>query len=303
MLISIGDNPQIALSLIDKLGLYDTIFTGTSSLNDVKPSTKHWSKGYSFLDRFIQHKFTASGTSPQDILRKRLLRDPSEVYLSWLLVSLLPWGLLSTISEPHTGSKTRISPATQVAKEGIKTTARTTEIVSLSFQNAREISNLCNAGSDRTTRPDSVNEASNISSRAVIGLKIRRWGSSWRSQIMLSLLLDIASLSETSESRESACYLSFSSRKSLTVLDSDSILEGYAAFIKRIEDYDLLEACSLKPVLDGKTLISKFSLKPGPGMKIMLDAIIEWQLANPDHDQMEDALAMIMSRKEEFGIQ
>jgi tRNA nucleotidyltransferase (CCA-adding enzyme) len=199
MLMSTGDHPKLALRLIDKLGLYHTIYTDSGSLHNIRPSTEHWSDGYSFLDEFTRSDSNRAGNSPQDTLRRNLLRDPTEIYLAWLLVSLLPWGPLNTASNPHSGSKKRISPAAQVAKEGIKATTKITEVISLSFQNAEEISNLCRAASKKAPRSRSSTEASSASDRTTKGLIIRRWGSSWRSQVMLSLLLDIAGLSETSE--------------------------------------------------------------------------------------------------------
>jgi tRNA nucleotidyltransferase (CCA-adding enzyme) len=93
------------------------------------------------------------------------------------------------------------------------------------------------------------------------------------------------------------------SERSLINIDSNTIVEGYAAFVESIQGYGLLEAYSLKPVLDGKTLMRELSLKPGPEIKIILDAVVEWQLASPENCQRKDALAMVTSRKEEFGIQ
>ena len=77
----------------------------------------------------------------------------------------------------------------------------------------------------------------------------------------------------------------FISRSNLT-----AILRDYDAFVQRLEKLNILEAYTLKPLLDGKAVAKALSATPGPWMKDALDVIMAWQLRNPDGKSAEEAI-------------
>ncbi len=65
---------------------------------------------------------------------------------------------------------------------------------------------------------------------------------------------------------------------------------------------DLLEAPSLKPIVDGKQLCDAFEEKNGPWVKKALDVVIKWQLQNPDEIDVETVVDEVKRRKKEIGL-
>ncbi len=78
---------------------------------------------------------------------------------------------------------------------------------------------------------------------------------------------------------------------------------GYAAFFSRLEHLKLTDAYALKPILDGKQISNILSCKTGPWLKSALEMVIVWQLRNPDETDPKGAIAEILERKQELGVQ
>jgi hypothetical protein len=77
-----------------------------------------------------------------------------------------------------------------------------------------------------------------------------------------------------------------------------TVIDGYARFLAFIRDQDLLDVCSLKPLLDGKKLQAALQAKPGPWMPKALDMVLAWQLRNPDS---RDTEALIKELEQQRG--
>lgn len=75
----------------------------------------------------------------------------------------------------------------------------------------------------------------------------------------------------------------------------------YTAFLKHIEKSDLLEVCSLKPLLDGKALAKALSTPPGPWMKDALDVVMAWQLRHPGVTDPAQAIAEVQLHRQQNG--
>ena len=80
------------------------------------------------------------------------------------------------------------------------------------------------------------------------------------------------------------------------------MIARYARWLSHLQDLDLLEAHSLKPLVDGEQLKAALELKPGPWMKRALDIGMQWQLRNPNDHDPRDAIAEVISRKSELGL-
>jgi tRNA nucleotidyltransferase (CCA-adding enzyme) len=166
-----GPDPLMALNLIDQLTLYSTIFSDPAQDQDrvFAPDTDNWS----IVINFVQEIMT-SKTS--DIL----VRDAEERYLLWLLSAVVPYR--DAPSPPAVEGKKPPPPvATAVAREGIKATNNVCTVITNSIRNHSEISMMVNDSNSRK-RP----------AREDLGMAIRRWGSTWRSQTAFALLVNVA---------------------------------------------------------------------------------------------------------------
>ena len=75
------------------------------------------------------------------------------------------------------------------------------------------------------------------------------------------------------------------------------ITRNYQAFVTRLQELDLLEVCSLKPLTDGKALAKALQASPGPWMKEALDVVMAWQLRNPDTATSQGAIEEVRNSK------
>ena len=64
-------------------------------------------------------------------------------------------------------------------------------------------------------------------------------------------------------------------------------------FIDKLQDLDLLEACSFKPLMDGTSLAKALGAKPGPWMKDALEVVMAYQLRNPEKANRDDAITAV----------
>ena len=80
------------------------------------------------------------------------------------------------------------------------------------------------------------------------------------------------------------------------------IVDSYAAWVSKIEELGLLDAPSLKPVVNGIELCDAFGAKNGPWLKKALDIVIKWQLRNSEETDAASAIEEVKRRKNETGL-
>ena len=80
------------------------------------------------------------------------------------------------------------------------------------------------------------------------------------------------------------------------------LVDGYAAWLSTIKELGLLDAPSLKPIVNGKQLCDAFGAKNGPWLKKALNFVIEWQLRNPDETNVVTAIEEVKQRRKETGL-
>jgi len=129
-----------------------------------------------------------------------LQRDPEERYLAWDLACMVP---LRDAPQAPAQSGRRLPPpvATNVAREGIKATNKVCELVTASVRNREEITTLVNKQSERRRRPQQALQDEDPLARDVLGMAMRRWGASWRSQVVFALLSEVASEPQSAEGK------------------------------------------------------------------------------------------------------
>ncbi|KAI4242559.1 MAG: hypothetical protein L6R40_003940 [Gallowayella cf. fulva] len=117
-----GPNPRQALQLIDRLGLYQTIFADPGSNSSAsKPVLVNWRRAYDQAEAFVTtpSKETVFGALMNRI-QLALLKDSKDVYSMWLLCAFVPWARVMAPALKKASAKAAASPAGIAAREGIK---------------------------------------------------------------------------------------------------------------------------------------------------------------------------------------
>ncbi|KIV99592.1 hypothetical protein, variant [Verruconis gallopava] len=230
-----GPDPRRALSIIHELDLYRTIFIDPANPKLYEPDTKNWAEAYN-----TWHDLLDDGNE----LASTLVKSKDECFLSWFLASMIPW---ADAPEPTPLKSGKIPPplATQVAVAAFKPPNHVLNVLTPSIAHLLAIREI----KDRREK-----------ARDSLGMAIRRWGASWRSQVIFAMLYEI--YTEPGKKAD--------------------ILAHYSEFMAHITSLGILDAHLFKPLVDGTALAKALNAKPGPWMKAALDVVMAWQLRNPD---------------------
>lgn len=169
-------NTRTAFDLIDRLGLYTTIFTNPTAEGLPNVNTSNWKNAYNCLD------LIKSNESPASIYRLLVRSDESEA-VAWILAALSPWAHLGSPPGPP-GGKLPLPYATFAAREGIKSNNKTCDVVTGASRHFREIINLKEAV---------LAKEPYVYERDTLGMTIRRWdahGGQWKLHIVLAILVE-----------------------------------------------------------------------------------------------------------------
>ncbi len=196
--IVLGPDPYRALCLVDRLGLYNTIFTNPETSEFDIANTDTWKRSYHGAHDLIGSDsctYTKADKS-QAIVKSILVRDSEEAYLTWLLAALVPWARFQTDFPSAAGNKLPPPLVATVAREGLKADNKVLRIVQGAVVNVSEISTLKEAVAQGQAEGAKMNLGP---PRDVLGMAIRRWGQHWRLHVMLSLLLEIGDVQDTTD--------------------------------------------------------------------------------------------------------
>ncbi|KAF9739548.1 hypothetical protein PMIN06_006993 [Paraphaeosphaeria minitans] len=258
-----GPDPGMALRLIDEAGLYDTIFTDPTRKLEFQPDTEHYRKGYQFMTEWINGKEGSKYPAiPQTLLSTRDA-DSDEEYLAWVCTAVLPWADAPTVPPPKK-NRQPLHAASLVAQEGMKAPNRVCDVLTASLNNYEAISQLIGECQKRLPKEDPSSPAQ----REKIGMGLRNWGRTWKSQVFFALLHEIVYGERSTE----------------------DVLRQYDNFLTLVTDLDLLDVINLKPLVKGTDLAKALDVKPGPWMKDALDVVLAWQLRNPSVTDPADAI-------------
>ncbi|KAF8849141.1 poly A polymerase C-terminal region-like protein [Acephala macrosclerotiorum] len=264
-----GSNPRSALQLIDRLGLYSTIFTNPTIHLSPSPSIENWSVVYDCLERLKINE------TPKSIYPS-LVRSDDAKYLGWILAALAPW---ATVPEPVPVKKGKLPLplGAIVAREGIKADNKTINVVTGSFRNHESITKL---------KDDIRRKELYVNERDTIGMTIRRWdaqGGHWRLQTLFALLV------EALKRNDPKVY--------------EQLFSEWQEFIDHLESMEIMDAAAEKSIIDGTSLSKALGgIKPGVWMKPALDVVMEWQLRNPGVKDPAGAIEEVKQRSEELKI-
>ena len=176
-----GEDPFEALRLIFSLDLYETVFSDPSvgTTDHFKPDTSLWEYLIAYTSRFL---------ADEGDLTHPLIMDEEDEFMAWLLTALMPYRDAPQPAATESGRRTPPPTSTVVAKEGIKSTNKVCDIITSAVGNQSEISDLI----DRVHEQERKSPGAFLQ-RDVLGMAIRKWGPSWRNQVMYSLFVESSS--------------------------------------------------------------------------------------------------------------
>ncbi|KAF2238931.1 poly A polymerase C-terminal region-like protein [Viridothelium virens] len=267
-----GPRPYFALGLIERLGLYSTIFTDPTHEVDYIPELDRLKPAYSVLESLSQ---PPKGVQ-YCIISETIAQNADEEYIALLLAAHIPWVDAPSPEPSKARGKAPTPVPVSIAREGIKATNKICDIIYAAVRNADDIIGLKDRLVERKKYPHRRVEGKDASARDVLGMAIRTWGASWRSQVLWAILAEVSAEPDK----------------------QDKILDDYSQFLMEIESLGLYEAYALKPLVDGKTLANALSTKPGPWMKSALDVVMAWQLRNPDRTNPQEAIEEVRLSQE-----
>ncbi|KAI1763169.1 hypothetical protein GGR53DRAFT_521158 [Hypoxylon sp. FL1150] len=265
-----GNHPRKSLEHIKNLGLYHTIFTDPSKPDIAAPDISTWQATLNCLESLRQSKTPGS-------IYDVLVRSDEAAYFAWVLAAVLPW---ESVDEPsHTGKGKAPPPFTTLAvREGIKANNKLCDLVTAAHTNICEIRDLM----IKVTSNDPI-----IKERDRFGMAIRRWDSKaghWRLQVLYSILNE----GQASGMEDPTTDHGFMSR--------------WQTFLNLLQELDVMEAPSLKRLIDGTQLAKALGVKPGRWMAPALEVCVAWQLRHPQATDPAGAIEEVQSRRAELGI-
>ncbi|KXJ95205.1 tRNA nucleotidyltransferase [Microdochium bolleyi] len=307
-----GKHPREALEYIERLGLYHAIFTDPTAAPTAspaalpKPDTTKWSVAYTLLSKLAALKTPGS-------IYDVLVRHDEAAYYAWTLAALVPWEATSTAytaANPHTGpGKTPPPLVTLAAREGIRTPTRFCDLATAAHSNRAEIMRL--KGDVAAARQPRCGE------RDTFGMAIRRWdarGGHWRLQVLYALLAEAmevlplpititASTTSTSSASTATTTTTTSTTPPQPLSEQETaFLTDWQRFLDHLHELDVLEAPTLKRLIDGTQLAKALGVKPGRWMTGALDVCVAWQLRHPEATDPQGAVDEVEARRAELGI-
>jgi len=179
-------------------------------------------------------------------------------YLGWLIASLSPWA--GGMFEGVDASK-NIPAAATAAREGLKIPTKLYNTIINSYKNY-----------DMTQETVQKHSEGIMLGRGLTGMFVRRLGADWKIQYLCAMLLETVWVWEEGNPSPSP--------------KAEKIIQKYSKFLHRVENLGLLQAYTFKPILNGKEMMVVLDQKgAGPWMMGALNALMEWQLDNPEEDR------------------
>ncbi|TGJ85968.1 hypothetical protein E0Z10_g2819 [Xylaria hypoxylon] len=268
-----GKDPRRSLQYINDLGLYHTVFTDPSKPDMPLPNISRWNNGYEFFGYLLRSQAPGSVSNV-------LIQSDEASYYGWMLCALAPW---EYVDEPiHTGQGKSPPPfITLAGREGIKAPNKLCDLVTAAHKNRADIMAL---------KTSVVQKAAHINERDRFGMAIRQWdakGGHWRLQVLFSLLVEAMQRWEV---------------RTTSSQNNDDFLGEWQLFLDHLHELDLLDAPSMKRIIDGTQLAKALSVKPGKWMTGALEVCVAWQFRHPGVTDPAGAVEEVNKRRKELKI-
>ncbi|KAI1940766.1 CCA tRNA nucleotidyltransferase, mitochondrial [Ophidiomyces ophidiicola] len=265
-------SPFAALCIIDRLHLYDTIFSNHQ--DDVTVDASSWVKAKRALMILLDNDYMGIGISQETRtnIRTLLLRDGEDIYHSWMLAAFSPWAIIPQKETPP--DKKDLPPrAAMVARDSLRTDNKTFTILKAAATHYKRVTDLKSS----FLKQDLGETLADV--RWQLGRTIREIGVDWRLCVIQAILLEVM------QGEEAA-----------------NVFKEYEQFLLYLKAQDLLGVDALRPLVNGRQLASAFGVLPGPWMSKALDMVIEWQLRNPERRDGKGAIEEVERRKDSLEL-
>ncbi|EZF23281.1 hypothetical protein H112_03996 [Trichophyton rubrum D6] len=267
-----GPDPLGALMIINRLGLYDTIFSDHLSAIDV--DTSPWPIAYTLLNSILDETdYPDVSLELRKSVKSFLIRDKDEKYRSWMIAALSPWAMVD-VKHPLTEEEARkMAPRpTRVARDGLRCEKKLTTLLSVAVTRYGLISDV------KTAYVNGMSDTTSLSDdRWKLAKLLRTLGTDWRLCFIQAILLDV-----------------------MQGKAAQAVLNDYLEVLKFLEQENLLEVTNLKPLVNGRDMIKALNSKAGAWLTTALEIAMEWQIRNPDRTDAEGAIEEAIRRKDEY---
>ncbi|OBT71526.1 hypothetical protein VF21_09693 [Pseudogymnoascus sp. 05NY08] len=263
-------NPSLAFRLIYEAGLYSTVFLGPLDTAELRhnrdpedPWPTTWPNAFWVLETLL-NIITVGKT-----LAKMLVQCEENSENLWITAAYAPMARFRHMNW-------KLEQAVKDATGSIQATSSMSKLVEDSITHMDDIQSTINV----TTAPNG-----SATPRSIIGMAIRSRGTTWKLQVLYSLLADVV-------------YEQSAPEESLFAVH----LERYSTFMNLVFQQNLQGAPTIKPILNGNDITEVFNLKStGPFMKAALDGLIKWQF---DHagSSKDEAKDWLRTQREDLGI-
>lgn len=286
--------------MIDRLGLYNDVFTIPTDRECSVVDTVRWSKAYNLLLEIVKANVgTVNRQSSSHYVSGILLRNSDDIFLAWMVACFVPWARQSQRLPDQVTSKKLPSPASLAAREGIKADNKITKIVDDAVSHLEDIVTIKTDASDHSQPNTSpLKRKQSTADRVSQGQSVRRWGTKWRTSVIYALLTQVGE----SETPGGKSLVVGNLIALLTMLEPQKTLDGYATWLSDLQSLDLLDCDQLKPMVHGNQLTKALGAKSGPWLSKALDITVEWQLRNPEATDPTGAIAEVVERRKELGV-
>ncbi|XXG95039.1 1,3-beta-glucanosyltransferase gas1 [Hypoxylon texense] len=282
-----GNHPRKALGYINNLELYHTIFTDPSKPDIPTPDISTWPAVLNCLESLRQSKTPGS-------IYDVLVRSDEAAYYAWVLAAVCPWE--SVDSPPHKKNGKAPPPfGTLAVREGIKANNKLCDLVTAAHTNIREIMDLM----IKVTSYDPI-----IQERDKFGMAIRRWDSKaghWRLQVLYAIMIEGQALGMEDPSKALLNLMHYAA-SNWRIATDHGFASGWQLFLDLLQELDVMDAPSLKRLIDGTQLAKALGVKPGRWMAPALEVCVAWQLRHPEATDPAGAIEEVRSRRAELGI-
>lgn len=190
-----GPRPYEALRLIDRLGLYNDIFTNPIDPECPTVETVHWHRAYNQLYELLNLAEASQDAEKayQRTIAQALLRNLDDTFLAWMLACFVPWAREQSKPLKKQTTKRLPSPANLAAREGMKADNRICKVIDDAVANMQEIITMKEAGfQEKQPTSSPLKRKHEATVRVAQGQAIRGWGSHWRSSVVYALLLQVS---------------------------------------------------------------------------------------------------------------
>lgn len=265
-----------SLRLLDRLGLYHAVFTNPERADMARPDTAAWKTAYECLELLEVNRTPGS-------IYDLLVTSEEARYYAWSLATLTPWEQLPD-DPPLRPGKLAVPHPAQAAREGFKAPNKLCDIITAAHRHRESIVAL---------RDVVRGKKEDMNARDRFGMTIRDWdarGGNWRLQVLYAILVDVAWRVGGGNGADKMLGM------------QEAVLAEWQGFLDHLVELDVMDAPTMKRLVDGKLLTAALGVKPGKWMGAALDVALAWQLRNPGVDDPAGAVDEVRKRRDGLEI-